>query len=208
MVSTSEFPLGAAGVDGLDEVADTVQYRAFRYTMPSAAVASASVDIGHVGVQFELFLHGGLDITATIPRAPVDHRAVRACTLKALRAMAKGLMVGGIGSYSPSIASGAGHRFQQNGYTFREPNTMTFAGDCSIDFAQRCECGIVTVTGELSYSLDVTAMPSDGRMTETAGSTQTKAWFLRHEEELASIGVVVLVAVPIAPGQLVSYDQA
>src|SRR5439155_5658717 len=96
--------------------------RAFRYTLPTKPVATASVDIGHVGVRFELFLHGELDICAA-RRAGADDRAVRACTLKALRAMAKGLMVSGAGSYSPTIGSAAGHTFGQSGYRFTEPNT-------------------------------------------------------------------------------------
>ena len=199
MVPGSEFPLGSTGV--------RVSSAALRYTLPTTPVATAAVDIGHVGVQFELFLGGDL-ATSVTPRHPVtDPRAVRACTLKALRAMAKGLMVSGIGSYSPTIGSAAGHTFAQVGYRFQAPNTMTFVGSCSVNFAQRCDCGTVSVTGDVRYSLDVTAMPSDGRPLEVSEPTQARAWFLRHEEELASIGVVVLVAVPIAPGQLVSDKE-
>jgi hypothetical protein len=178
---------------------------ALRYTLPTTPVATAAVDIGHVGVQFELFLGGELAISAAPLRPGTDPRAVRACTLKALRATAKGLMVSGIGSYSPTISSAAG-AFVQVGYRFQAPNTMTFVGTCSINFAQRCDCGTVSVAGEVRYSLDVTAMPSDGRPLEVTEPTQARAWFLRHEEELASIGVVVLVAVPIAPGQLISEE--
>jgi len=171
--------------------------------MPTTPVATAAVDIGHVGVRFELFLSGDLAISLKPVRPVADDRALRACTLKALRAMAKGLMVSGVGSYSPTISSPAAE-FNQVGYRFQAPNTMTFTGGCSVTFGQRCECGDVGVTGEVRYSLDVTAMPSDGRQIEAAESTQARAWFRRHEEELASIGVVVLVAVPIPPGQLVS----
>lgn len=200
MVPTSEFPLGNADV--------RVPPAALRYTLPATPVATAAVDIGHVGVQFELFLDGDLAINVT-PRRPVtDTRAIRACTLKALRAMAKGLMISGIGSYSPTIGSAAGHAFTQVGYRFQAPNTMTFVGSCAINFAQRCDCGTVSVTGDVRYSLDVTAMPSDGRPLEVTEPTQARAWFLRHEEELASIGVVVLVAVPIAPGQLISEETS
>ncbi|MFL6142422.1 MAG: hypothetical protein ACJ72N_11230 [Labedaea sp.] len=166
-------------------------------------MATASVDIGHVGVRFELFLHGELDISAA-RGAGAEDRVVRACTLKALRAMAKGLMVSGAGSYSPTISSAAAHGFSQVGYRFTEPNTMTFAGSCVINFGQRCDCGTVTVSGDTRYSLDVTALPADGRAVDPVGSGQAGAWFVRHEQELASIGVVVLVAVPIAPGQLVA----
>jgi hypothetical protein len=180
-----------------------VSSAALRYTLPTTPVATAAVDIGHVGVQFELFLSGDLEISATPVNSVADHRALRACTLKALRAMAKGLMVSGVGSYSPTISSAAAE-FQQAGYRFQAPNTMTFMGSCAVSFGQRCECGEVSVTGGVRYALDVTAMPSDGRVLEVAGSTQARAWFQRHEEELASIGVVVLVAVPIPPGQLVS----
>src|SRR2546421_4365505 len=193
MVPGSEFPLGDTDM--------RVSPIALRYSLPSTPVATAAVDIGHVGVQFELFLLGELAISAT-PRNPrTEPRAVRACPLKALRTMAKGLMVSGIGSYSPTIGSASGHAFTQVGYRFQAPNTMTFVGGCAIDFTQRCDCGMVSVAGNVRYSLDVTAMPSDGRPLEVSEPTQARAWFLRHEEELASIGVVVLVAVPIAPGQ-------
>jgi hypothetical protein len=180
---------------------------ALRYTLPTTPVATAAVDIGHVGVQFELFLGGDLAISATPLHPVTDPRGVRACTLKALRAMAKGLMVSGIGSYSPTIGSAAGHAFTQVGYRFQPPNTMTFVGSCAISFEQGCDCATVNVTGDVRYSLDVTAMPADGRPLEVSELTQARAWFLRHEEELASIGVVVLVAVPIAPGQLVSEEE-
>src|SRR3982074_3523482 len=155
MVPASEFPLGDTGV--------RVPPAALRYTLPTTPVATAAVDIVHAGVQVELFLGGELAISAT-PRRPVpDARAVRACTLKALRAMAKGLMVSGIGSYSPTLAPARGDAFKPGGYRFQPPNTMTFVGSCSINFAQRCDCATVSVTGDVRYSLDVTAMPSDGR---------------------------------------------
>ena len=181
--------------------------RAFRYPLPSTPVATASVDIGHVGVRFELFLHGELDISVE-RRQNADDRALRTCTLKALRAMAKGLMVSGAGSYSPTISSAAAHEFSQVGYRFAEPNTMTFSGSCAINFGQQCDCGTVIVAGDARYSLDVTALPADGRAVEPVGSGQAGAWFVRHEQELASIGVVVLVAVPIAPWQLLAASPA
>jgi hypothetical protein len=196
MVPTSESPWGPGGA-GL---------RAFRYALPTTPIATAAVDIGHVGVQFELFLAGDLAITHAPYSDDIEDGDVRACTLKALRAMAKGLMISGVGSYSPTISSTARHMFSQVGYRFQAPNTMTFAGDCTIEFAQPGESGTVSVAGDLRYSLDVTAMPADGRL--TAPPDQARAWFLRHEQELASIGMVVLVAVPIAPGQLVEGDAA
>jgi hypothetical protein len=196
MVPTSDFPLGSADVD---DVPPPTAFRGFRYVFPDTPVASASVDIGHVAVGFELFLRGELTVSARVRRSPVDHRAVRACTLKALRAMAKGLMVSGIGSYAPTIkASGLG--FVQSGYRFRAPSTMAFTGACTINVTQRCDCGTVGVIGAVEYGLELTATPA-GRAIDTEPA-QEGTWFLRHEQELASIGVVVLVAVPIAPGQL------
>jgi hypothetical protein len=115
-------------------------------------------------------------------------------------------MISGVGSYSPTISSTSGHTFSQAGYRFQPPNTMTFLGTCTVDFAQPSDSGTVSVAGEVQYSLDVTAMPADGRL--TAPPEQARSWFLRHEEELASIGMVVLVAVPIAPGQLLEGDAA
>jgi hypothetical protein len=174
----------------------------FRYALPSAPVAAAAVDIGHVGVTIELYLDGTLDVTAD---RDAEDGAIRACTLKALRAMAKGLMVSGIGSYTPTITSAAGHRFTQIRHQFREPNTMAFAGTCAINFAQRCDCGTVTVAGDAGYSLDVTALPTGAKSVLGADNAGNgRAWFVRHDEELASIGVVVLIAVPIAPGALVA----
>jgi hypothetical protein len=192
MAGSFEFPRGA----GVGEAAEP----AFRYALPATPVAAANVDIGHVGVQVELFLAGELDVITTARRPPVDAAAFRACTLKALRAMAKGLMVTGLGSYTPTITSGARHVFTQTGHQFRAPNTMAFAGACTISFAQRCECGTVSVAGDVRYSLDVTAMPLNGQLADPPGAS---GWFVRYEEELASIGMVVLVGVPIPPGQLV-----
>jgi hypothetical protein len=180
----------------------------FRYALPATPVATASADIDHVSIKVELRLFGELEIVANTLRPPSDARAARACTLKALRAMAKGLMVSGISSYAPSIASSAGHRFVQSGYQFRAPDTMAFAGACEIGFGQQCECGTVHVAGDARYSLDVAATPAGGRGHDSAGPAAAGAWFLRHEQELASIGMVVLVAVPIAPGRLVAHDGA
>jgi hypothetical protein len=198
MVPMSDLPLGSAGLDNPPH--QPRRSRVFRYAFPSTPMATASVDIGHVGVGFELFLRDALEVTANVRRAATDQRTLRACTLKTLRAMAKGLMVSGIGSYAPAI-NAPGLRFSQSGYRFRPPNTMAFAGSCVIDVSRRCECGTVNVAGEVAYSLDLTAMPADGRLAD-AEPTQENTWFLRHEEELAAIGVVRLVAVPIAPGQL------
>ncbi|HET9141331.1 hypothetical protein [Actinophytocola sp.] len=194
MSGASEAPRGRAEVDELP---------GFRYQLPETPVATASADIGHVAVRVELHLSGELDITTTPRRVPAETDALRACTLRALRAMCRGLMVTGLGSYTPAIGSAAGNRFAQTGYQFHAPNTMAFAGRCSVGFAQNCECGMVTVTGEVQYSLDVTAMPHNGRMSEDDGAAKQNAWFLRYEQELASIGMLVLAGVPIAPGRLV-----
>jgi hypothetical protein len=192
MTDSSDFPSGPTGLDAGERV--------FRYRLPATPVAGAAVDIGQVCVRVELFLAGDLDVLATARRPGAEPGALRACTLKALRAMAKGLMVSGLGSYTPAITSGKGHRFSQTGHQFREPNTMAFAGACTIDFVQRCECGIMLVTGDVRYSLDVSAMPLSGRVAEMPATGN--AWFVRHEQELASIGMVVLAGVPIAPGRL------
>jgi hypothetical protein len=200
MSGASEASQAGADADGLP---------GFSYRLPDTPVATAAVDIGHVNVQVELFLAGELDITTTrARRMPAETGALRACTLKALRSMCRGLMVTGLGSYTPMIASAAGNRFDQTGYQFRAPNTMAFGGGCAIGFAQSCDCGTVTVAGDVSYSLDVTAMPHNGRMPDDADQGKQNAWFLRYEEELASIGMLVLAGVPIAPGRLVERDRA
>jgi hypothetical protein len=169
---------------------------AFRYTLPQAPAARAAVDIGHVAVTIELLLSGELDVL--VGADPSDR--ARAGALTGLRAMAKGLMVRGLGSATPSVSATAGHRFTQRHHDFRAPNTVTFAGDCAIDFSQRWDGVDVTVTGDTRYSLEVTALPTAG---ERAPADETpRGWFLAHEKELASIGLVLLVAVPITPAHL------
>lgn len=201
MAGTSEFPRRSAEID---EGAPTDREPMFRYILPSTPVATAAVDIGHVGVRIELSGDGELAVTADRRHPAADTRAVRACTLKTLRSMAKGLMVTGLGTYTPAITSGAGHRFTQTGHQFRAPNTMTFAGAWSISFVHACDCGPITVAGEVRYSLNVTAMALNSRVQDVAEPAHGGGWFVRHDEEIASIGAVVLVALPIAPGQLVA----
>lgn len=184
MVSTSDIPAGSAGVPDVPVL---------RYAFPMAPVATASVDIGHVGVRFELFLHGELQVTA-------DPRADRECMLEALRAMAKRLMVSGIGSDAPTIAS-AGLAFRQHGHRLRAPHTMEFSGACTVDVSRRYDCGTIGLSGAIAYRLDLSATPG----ARTGGGpepTQATAWFQRYEQELAAIGVVVLAAVPTLAGRL------
>jgi hypothetical protein len=172
---------------------------AYRYTLPRAPVAAASVDIGHVAVTIELLLSGELDVIT----GAATHDRMRAGALTALRAMAKGLMIRGLGSATPGISATAGHRFTQRRHDFRAPNTITFAGDCTVDFTQRWDGVDVTVTGEVGYSLEVTAAGEPARAAGEVGTaTTTRGWFVQHEKELASIGMLVLVAVPIAPARL------
>jgi hypothetical protein len=174
---------------------------AFRYTLPQAPVAGASVDIGHVALTIELLLSGELDVTV----GAAAHDTMRAGALTALRAMAKGLMILGLGSATPSISATAGHQFTQRRHDFRAPDTITFAGDCAVDFTQHWDGVDVTVTGEVGYSLEVTAAGEPARAASEIGTaTNTRGWFVQHEKELASIGMLVLVAVPIAPARLTS----
>jgi hypothetical protein len=72
---------------------------------------------------------------------------------------------------------------------------VTFAGDCVIDFTQD---RAVTVRGDTRYSLEVTALHA----TKGHTSDGARGWFLQHEKELAAIGLVLLVAVPVPPGRL------
>jgi hypothetical protein len=171
---------------------------AFRYLLPPAPVASAAVDIGHVAVTIELFLTG--DLAVTTDDAPADQTRVGALTT--LRAMTKGLMIRGLGSPTPSISSTARHQFVQRRHDFREPNTITFTGECTIDVAHRCDGMDVTVAGEVGYSLEVTALPTAGGLPRPTDAATGRGWFVHHDKELASIGMVVLVAAPIAPARL------
>jgi hypothetical protein len=157
----------------------------FRYALPPTPVAGAAVEIGHVAVTVELRLTGDLDVLTTPP-------ADRTHALAALRTVAKGLMIRGLGSPAPSVSASAGHRFTQRHHDFRTPDTVTFAGDCVIGFTQQT----VTVRGEADYALTVTAA------SDHATDDSARTWFLRHEKELASIGMVLLVAAPITPGRL------
>jgi len=170
----------------------------FRYTLPPAPVAGAAVDIGHVAVTVELFLTGALAVTTD--DAPEDK--TRAGAMTALRAMAKGLMIRGLGTPTPSISSTAHHRFVQRRHDFREPNTITFTGECTIDVDRRWDGIGVTVAGEVAYSLEVTALPTAGALPKPTDAATGRGWFVHHDKELASIGMVVLVAAPIAPARL------
>jgi len=170
--------------------AETGDHVVFRYALPPAPVAGAAVEIGHVAVTVELRLAGDLDVLAAA--GPDD----RPRALAALRTVAKGLMIRGLGSAAPSVSATAGHVFTQRHHDFRAPNTVTFAGDCAIGFTRQG----VSVHGAASYALAVTALPAGGRVPVDDGTE--RGWFLRHEKELASIGMVLLVAAPITPGGL------
>lgn len=168
----------------------------FRYMVPESPVAGTTVDIGHVAITIELYLTGELDVTTRA--AEGEPAGKRACALKALRGMARGLMVRGLGSRNPNIGSSAGTSFRQRRHNFGAPDKVTFAGECDIGYDRRCGATEVTVTGAVGYTLEVTA-----RQTGTVVPAQTGTWSARHEGQLASIGMVVLVAAPIAPAGLV-----
>ncbi|MFC4856154.1 hypothetical protein [Actinophytocola glycyrrhizae] len=166
--------------------AETGDHVPLHYALPSTPVAGAAVEIDHVAVTVELRLTGDLDVLAA---APAD----RGDALAALRTVAKGLMIRGLGSPAPSVSATAGHRFTQRHHDFHTPDTVTFAGDCVIGFTQHA----VTVQGTADYALTVTAASDHATPGDSA-----RTWFLRHEKELASIGMVLLVAAPIQPNRL------
>lgn len=167
--------------------AENYDHLAFRYALPPTPLASAAVEIGHVAVTVELRLAGDLDVVGAVDRTHA---------LAALRTVAKGLMIRGLGSPSPSVSAAAGHRFTQSHHDFHAPNSITFAGDCAIDFTHDG----ATIHGTATYALTVTALPTGDRP-PTADDT-AQGWFLHHEKELASIGMVLLVAAPVTPGRL------
>jgi hypothetical protein len=164
---------------------------AYRYTLPSGPVAAAAVDIGHVAVTLGLMLTGELDVLV----APAPEDTTRTGALAALGAVAKGLMIRELGSATPNVSASAGHLFTQRHHDFRAPNTVTFSGDCAVDFTQRHDGVTVTVSGQVGYLLEITAE-------RPPSAAPPRGWFRRHEKELASIGLVLLVAVPIAPTHL------
>ncbi|SDH80343.1 hypothetical protein SAMN05192558_105125 [Actinokineospora alba] len=183
MVGTSEFS----------------QAQAFRYTLPDTPIAAAAVDIGHVAVAVSLTLRGDLDVTTTtLPDASVSQ--VRTRSLAVVRDVATGVMVGGIGSTTARVTSGAGHVFTQAGRTFRPPNRMAFTGKCAVGYMR----GEVRVSGEVGYALEVSALPHHEDTPPWDGSPDARTWFARHDHELSAVGMMVLVAVPFAPGPLVS----
>jgi hypothetical protein len=183
MVGTSEFS----------------QAQAFRYTLPDTPIAAASVDIGHVAVAVSLTLRGDLDVTtATTSEASVSE--VRTRSLAVVRDVATGVMVGGIGSTTARVTSGAGHVFTQVRRTFRPPNRVAFTGKCAVGYIR----GDVRVSGEVGYALEVSALPHHEDTQPWDGSPDARTWFARHDHELSAVGVMVLVAVPFAPGPLVS----
>lgn len=163
----------------------------FRYVLPDGVVAGAAVEIGHVAVTIGLKLAGELDVV--VRAAPEDDSVAGA--LAALGAVAKGMMIRGLGSVTPSVSAAAGHSFVQRHHDFRAPNTVTASGDCGVDFTHRHDGMAVTVSGQVGYTLEVTAE-------RPPSATAPRGWFRRHEKELASIGMVLLVAVPIAPDRL------
>ncbi|TDV46190.1 hypothetical protein CLV71_111148 [Actinophytocola oryzae] len=164
---------------------------AYRYTLPAGPVAGTAVDIGHVTVTIGLLLTGELEVLVASAPAEVS----RAAALAAVGAVARGVMIRDLGSATPSVSAAAGHLFTQRHHDFRAPNTVTSTGDCAVDFTHRADAVAVTVSGELTYSLEVTAeRPPSARAPQ--------GWFRRHEKELASIGLLLLVAVPVVPAHL------
>lgn len=181
----------------------------FRYALPATPVACAAVDIGHLGIRIDLVLTGDLDVVGSgdngddeSDESIVDE--VRACALKAVRGMASGVMVRGLGSPTPAITSTAGHVFTQLRHDFPAATTVAFAGRCEVDFGRRCDRAEVVVRGATDYSLEVTVLASSGK--PVFAEPNGRNWFVRHDRELASIGMVVLVAVPIAPARLVAAE--
>lgn len=179
--------------------------RCYRYTLPPLPVASASVDIGYVGVTLALTLGGDLDIVdgaadALIDGVPVDPSVSRARVLLVLREMTRGLMVTALSSYEPRITSPSGLRFEQTRRVVGDTDTMSFTGDCLLGSAYQGGNGDVQVFGECGYRLDVTVAAYDGR------ELGDGSWFERHDQELAAIGVVILRATPVSPGPLVAVD--
>ncbi|OLF16159.1 hypothetical protein BU204_18605 [Actinophytocola xanthii] len=175
----------------------------FRYSLPATPVAGAAVDIGHLAVRIDLVLTGELDLVGTAPEASTEE-SLRACALRTVRDMSSGVMVRGLGSATPSLRSSAGHVFTQLRHAFPGPATVAFDGECVVDFGRRCGTAEVTVRGTVGYSLEVTALSTAGKPLRASGNGRN--WFVQHDRELASIGMVVLVAVPIAPARLVAAE--
>lgn len=166
----------------------------FRYVLPDGVVAGTAVEIGHVSVTVGLSLSGELDVVVR-GVAEEDDGVARTGALAALGSVAKGMMIRGLESASPSVSAAAGHSFVQRHHDFRAPNTVVFGGDCGVDFSQQQGGVAVSVSGQVGYTLEVTAE-------RPPSATAPRGWFRRHEKELASIGMVLLVAVPISPQRL------
>lgn len=146
----------------------------FRYVLPTVPVAGAAVEIGRVAVTIELLLTGELDVVAN-----------RDAALTALAELTKGLTIRGLGSATARISAPAGHLFTQRRQDVPEPGTVTYAGDCTVDFTSPT----VTVSGNVGYTLTVT----------TAGRSTSDT---RFAGELGAIGLVLLVGTPMGPDGL------
>src|SRR6266498_763074 len=124
----------------------------FRYALPDGTVAGTAVDIGHVTVTIGLLLTGELEVLA----GPGDPDESRAAALSALGMVARGVMIRGLGSATPSISASAGHRFNQRHHDFRAPNTVTSTGDCDVEFTNDYDGVPAIVRGQVRNSLEVT----------------------------------------------------
>lgn len=158
---------------------------AYRYLLPKGPAAETAVAIGHVRVAIGLSLSGELEVLAAAAEEDAEPAA-----LVVLGSVARGMMVRDLGSATPSISAAVNHRFTQRHHDFRAPNTAISMGDCEIGYTQEHEGVRVTVAGEVAYALEVTAE-------RPPSTTAPRGWFKRHEKELASIGLVLLVAAPI-----------
>lgn len=179
----------------------------FRYAVPGGVVAGTAVDIGHVTVNVGLLLAGEIEVRVG-PGRPESHGVpevadavrvaaggAREVALAALGGVAKGVMVRGLGSATPTLSAAGGHRFVQRRHDFRAPDTVTAAGSCDVEFVHRQSGVVASVRGRLGYSLEVSA--------ERPGAARApQGWFRRHEKELASIGLLLLVATPVVPERL------
>ena len=84
-------------------------------------------------------------------------------------------MIRGLGSATPSVSAAAGHLFVQRHHDFRAPNTVTASGDCGVDFTHRHDGMAVTVSGQVGYTLEVTAeRPPVGHARRGAGFGATR----------------------------------
>ncbi|HEY0452630.1 peptidoglycan-binding domain-containing protein [Actinophytocola sp.] len=168
---------------------------ALKYSWPDIPIASAAVDAGAALVELELTLTG--ESTVAFPHGPagatLDQHGLSLAAGAALDGLTNGLSVSNLGSGSPGLSAAVGTEFLQVSAGPLTPNRIEFSGSAHLDYEVATDHGHAKVTGQVGYKLQVTVTPHVQR--EEAPATDTApSWVEHHAQDLAAVGLVVLVA--------------